>query len=292
MTGDEQLPPIGPHGEDPHGEDPPVVLPRRHRVPRRPIDAVGRPYMQPSVRPNVQPNVLEALDAAEPTGPGAWDAPVVPAVPVTPVAPFAPVAPEPPEPPKRIGLARVILNDVGPLEGGMGEVHDEPDDPRRRPRREPRPKSGAAAGDGRLWFVGGLVAVGLVVVLGGIVLAMAFGPGTSSVPTPSPSFDASIEPSTVPSDSVAPSDSIAPSVEPTAIPSATVAATAPATVVPASSGRPGPGQFTYVVKAGETLSILALRFGVSVDSIAAANGIVDRNLIITGHHLIIPALGS
>jgi LysM repeat protein len=47
--------------------------------------------------------------------------------------------------------------------------------------------------------------------------------------------------------------------------------------------------FYYVVKAGETLTILSERFGVSVDAIAAANGIVDKDLIITGHTLLIPA---
>ena len=52
---------------------------------------------------------------------------------------------------------------------------------------------------------------------------------------------------------------------------------------------PGPGQFLYVVKVGETLSDLALRFGVTVDAIVLANHLPDRNLIITGQHLIIPA---
>ncbi len=50
---------------------------------------------------------------------------------------------------------------------------------------------------------------------------------------------------------------------------------------------PGPGT-TYVVKAGDTLYAIAARFGVSVQAIAAQNGIVNINYIRVGQVLVIP----
>jgi len=43
-----------------------------------------------------------------------------------------------------------------------------------------------------------------------------------------------------------------------------------------------------VVKAGESLSAIALRYGVTVAAIQAANGIKDPNKIVTGQKLVIP----
>ena len=45
---------------------------------------------------------------------------------------------------------------------------------------------------------------------------------------------------------------------------------------------------TYVVQAGDTVSGLALRFGVSTWSIVAANNLTNPNLIYIGQVLIIP----
>jgi LysM repeat protein len=49
-----------------------------------------------------------------------------------------------------------------------------------------------------------------------------------------------------------------------------------------------PAPRTYTVKAGETLSEIAARFGVSVETLAAANGIINTALIGAGQVLIIP----
>ncbi len=46
----------------------------------------------------------------------------------------------------------------------------------------------------------------------------------------------------------------------------------------------------YTVKKGDTLSIIAGRYGVTVDDIVRANKIKDKNLIYTGSVLVIPAL--
>ncbi len=49
---------------------------------------------------------------------------------------------------------------------------------------------------------------------------------------------------------------------------------------------------TYVVKSGDSLSKIAVQFGVSVQAIVAANGLADPNLIVVGQTLIIPAPGT
>jgi murein DD-endopeptidase MepM/ murein hydrolase activator NlpD len=54
----------------------------------------------------------------------------------------------------------------------------------------------------------------------------------------------------------------------------------------------GENQTIYTIRAGETLAAIARRYGVSVDAIVAANGLVDRNDIQAGQQLIIPAVLS
>lgn len=48
------------------------------------------------------------------------------------------------------------------------------------------------------------------------------------------------------------------------------------------------GQTTYVVQPGDTLYSISLRFGVSVQGLAAANNIVNPNLIYAGQSIVIP----
>lgn len=70
--------------------------------------------------------------------------------------------------------------------------------------------------------------------------------------------------------------------EPVVIPaptSSTVATTVPPTVQAAGS---------YVVQSGDTLSVIAERFGVSIDALSQANQITDVNSIRPGQELIIP----
>jgi LysM repeat protein len=52
------------------------------------------------------------------------------------------------------------------------------------------------------------------------------------------------------------------------------------------------GETIHVVQWGETLSIIASRYGVTVDAIMTANGLTDPNLIYVGQRLIIPTAGG
>ena len=51
------------------------------------------------------------------------------------------------------------------------------------------------------------------------------------------------------------------------------------------------GETIHVVQWGETLILIADRYGVSVEAILAANGLADPNLIYVGQRLVIPAPG-
>jgi hypothetical protein len=65
-------------------------------------------------------------------------------------------------------------------------------------------------------------------------------------------------------------------------------------LAPAGHGLAAPSATnqTHCVKRGETLTRIALLYGTSVQAIAAANGIVNPNLIREGQCLTIPAAGS
>lgn len=72
---------------------------------------------------------------------------------------------------------------------------------------------------------------------------------------------------------------------PTTVPTVTTPApTTTASVAPAPTG-------TYVIEPGDTLSVIAERFGVSVDALSEANNITDVNSIRPGQELIIPGAG-
>jgi LysM repeat protein len=88
-----------------------------------------------------------------------------------------------------------------------------------------------------------------------------------------------------PSPSVAPSE--VPTIAPTLAP--TIAPTPPPTSVPTASPTPEPTPLTYVVKAGDNLTAIANKYGVTVAAIMKANKIKDANLIQKGQKLVIPA---
>ena len=51
---------------------------------------------------------------------------------------------------------------------------------------------------------------------------------------------------------------------------------------------PTPTPFLHVVQPGDSLSAIAFKYGVSIEALAEANGIVDANVIRVGQELIIP----
>ncbi len=54
----------------------------------------------------------------------------------------------------------------------------------------------------------------------------------------------------------------------------------------------GTGETVHVVQWGETLSLIASRYGVTVEAIMAANDLTDPNFVTVGQRLIIPASGG
>jgi LysM repeat protein len=97
-----------------------------------------------------------------------------------------------------------------------------------------------------------------------------------------------------PSPTPVPTGTATPSITPTSGPTATPTSTATRslssypTYAPVGTGTPLKYPFVYAVKAGDTLSGLADRFGVPRTKLMAANGLQDSNLIRIGQVLIIP----
>lgn len=98
--------------------------------------------------------------------------------------------------------------------------------------------------------------------------------------TPQPS-----RPIVTPAPPTAPTAPATPTSEPPSSP------TGPPSPVPPTA-TPSGTRVVHIVERGETLSEIATRYGVSVQAIAAVNGLADPNLIATGQHLIIPAPGE
>lgn len=139
----------------------------------------------------------------------------------------------------------------------------------------------------------------LVIAFAVIVLARFQSSGGGAQVTPSPSTPASqlVSASAVvtppsPSPVVTPSPNVSPSPSssaPLPSPSPTASPTVRPTKPPATpSPTPPVGTRTYTVKFGDSLSSIAHRFGVTVASIQALNGIQDPSLIHPGQVLQIP----
>jgi LysM repeat protein len=80
--------------------------------------------------------------------------------------------------------------------------------------------------------------------------------------------------------------------QPTAPPTATATAVPPtATSTPAPPALP-PGKTTYTVRSGDTLSIIAERFGITWPELAEANGLTSRTVLRAGQELVIPVKGA
>jgi hypothetical protein len=155
---------------------------------------------------------------------------------------------------------------------------------------DPDPRRGAVGAiappgsSGRRWLVaGGVAAVGVAAAataVGGGFNGLVGGPAPGAAASaPALTFDASptarlqatVQPTPLSTE------------KPTPIPaSPTPRATPEPTKVPAS-----PKPETYVVAEGDTLSLIATRFGTSVSAIKAANGL-DSDVINVGQVLVIP----
>ena len=98
----------------------------------------------------------------------------------------------------------------------------------------------------------------------------------SATPSTAPSASASARPSA--STSAVPSNSSPPAPPP--------ASAAPSSAAP-SSAAPTTGQ-KYVVAAGDTLGVIAEKFGVTIDQLIQANKLSNPDFLTVGQELIIP----
>jgi LysM repeat protein len=155
----------------------------------------------------------------------------------------------------------------------------------------PEPAWRGIAGRARRAPRGPLVAVGVVALgvgLGGVAIASAVIDGriqlsnASAEPTASPT-EVPTTPSATPSPTVTAAATPTPTVVPTAAPTATPAPTPIPTPTPAP-----PAPRTYTVVEGDTLALIAQRFGTTVEALQAANGIEDPDEIVIGQVLVIP----
>ena len=123
------------------------------------------------------------------------------------------------------------------------------------------------------WRLAGTLNTGAVVSGGSPTAGASAAPAsaTAAPPSAAPSLTPSASPSMAPSASPSPTPSPAPTRAPSRSPSATQALV------------------THQIKRGETLTIIAARYGVTVAALQKANGITDPSLILVGQILVIPA---
>jgi LysM repeat protein len=121
-----------------------------------------------------------------------------------------------------------------------------------------------------------------VVIVGAALAALVLArgplaPGTSDAGGEAPSASPAASVAAATGGSTPAAATPAPTARPTARPTATPAAATPA-----------PATRTYKVRSGDTLSGIAVKFGTTVDAIAALNGITNPSLIRVGQVLTIP----
>jgi LysM repeat protein len=109
------------------------------------------------------------------------------------------------------------------------------------------------------------------------------------VASPTPHAEATNTPTTAPTSP--PNPTTAPTAALTAAPTATptTAPTAAPTAVPTVAPS---GETTHVVQPGENLFRISLHYGLDYQTVAAANGIINPDLISIGQTLTIPAAGT
>ncbi len=135
-----------------------------------------------------------------------------------------------------------------------------------------------------LALLGGLLTI---VAVGGLYLGPRLAEQMGATPDPSAPAGGASTPtaSIVASQAPAATAAVTPSAMP--VPAETPASSA--APGPASTRTPAPAPTTHLVTAGETLTQIAARYGVTVQALQAANNLADPNLILTGQTLIIPA---
>jgi LysM repeat protein len=160
----------------------------------------------------------------------------------------------------------------------------------------PEPAWRGIAGRARRTPRGPLVAVAAVAMavgLGGVALASAvidgrFGVlGSSASPSAAPPTMTATPSPTLTPRATTPSPTATPTVTATPLPTATQAPTPAPTPVPTPAPTPPPPT-TYTVVEGDTLALIAQRFGTTVAAIQSANGIGDPDEIVIGQVLVIP----
>ena len=119
------------------------------------------------------------------------------------------------------------------------------------------------------------------------------GAGRTVVPVFSPTPTSEATPPTTPTPSAEPATATpvtATEVSPTPVPTSTPVPTAVPTAVPTVAPTAEvSGPRIHVVQPGENLFRIALHYGMTWKALAAANGIVNPDLIYSGQRLIIPA---
>jgi LysM repeat protein len=91
---------------------------------------------------------------------------------------------------------------------------------------------------------------------------------------------------TLPDETITPAAEVTPEGEEPGTPVDEV----PAEVVP--DPETGSSQIEYIVQAGDTLGLIAQRYNVSIEALAAANGISNVNVLDLGQKLVIPVGGE
>ena len=154
----------------------------------------------------------------------------------------------------------------------------------------PEPAWRGIAGKARQARPGPLAAIGAAAAIlgvGGVALATGvLDPGAGLPESPRAASTPSPTPSVRPSPTPSPTPTAAPTPVPTPAPIVTPVATPPPTAEPTAP--PPPPQQTYTVQQGDTLGLIAQRFGTTAAAIQAANGIQDPNEIFIGQVLVIP----
>jgi LysM repeat protein len=143
--------------------------------------------------------------------------------------------------------------------------------------------AGRARRSRSMLVVGGVAGVAAIGITGAAVAGSLIGsdPGPSPTASVSPTPTPTNEPTPPATPTLAPS----PTATPTSTPTATPAPTPSPIVTPAPTPPP---QTTYTVVAGDTLALIADRFGTTVAALQVANGINDPNTINVGQVLVIP----